>query len=410
MQRIQSCSLMANVLPSWTAPGRNIRERIDNWQCNQPQQASPNTVSTNFSGYNPIDVQDDHRSPVFSLDNSITNWGIEEAVDDEWPYVSEMSQQEIDEIRILEALVVETRKKVDTAKRKLARTSLPVLCSAAKNPIITAHLPPPTVSKSIPTAPSSFPAIAKLSPPPPAVPRSSPMPHLPNCQHFEFHTAIKDPKLVDSASEVVTEKAATSSTPDASKESASFHCEPDSDVAIVESLETSAFLSNSIPSSPTNDDPEPVDSKMYELRPFHTVSQASTRHCPARNARVTLADPNLPRVITAPTLPCNRNHTQSNPITSVNVVEITEDSLTNDCAGIREETPFSTIDPSDTPYTLHDFLPLPPLQFHAQLNYPHFNSCSSQPEDPGWPPPIAFLANLGPPAIPHIYPSPIQFF
>jgi hypothetical protein len=84
------------------APGNNLKERIDNW--NKNNQLASNVVSTNFF--------ETYENPVPSQ----FIWIEEEVETVDEPQIQ--SQQEVEDIRMLENLVVTTQKKIHETKKR----------------------------------------------------------------------------------------------------------------------------------------------------------------------------------------------------------------------------------------------------------------------------------------------------
>ena len=144
------------------APGKNLRERIDNWHTtnNVSANININTVSSNF-------VEATHLQDKMSY-----TWMEPEAEGEDVPHLTE---REIEEIGMLESLIASTQKKVDETKKRIAKSG-PTTRSSARQEALSPKqaYPKASISKEIPaTQPSGVPA-----------------------PQFRYHTPIEDPSLI----------------------------------------------------------------------------------------------------------------------------------------------------------------------------------------------------------------------
>jgi len=138
------------------APGKNLRERIDNWHSTNNMNVNiVSTISTNF-------VEASHLQ-----DNIDYSWIEPEFEDDE----SLPTEREVEELQMLESLIATTQKKVEETKKKITRsgpTTRSFTCQeeqVPKQPVLT------TRTNEKPTS-------------------ASPAPQ------FRYHTPIEDSALI----------------------------------------------------------------------------------------------------------------------------------------------------------------------------------------------------------------------
>ena len=121
-----------------TAPGKNLRERIDNWIAanNVNTSTNTNTVSSNFV-------------EATELQNQMSyTWMEPESEGDDAPNLTE---REIEEIGMLESLIASTQKKVDETKKKMVKSG-PTTRSSARQEALAPKQPNPAarVTKDVP--------------------------------------------------------------------------------------------------------------------------------------------------------------------------------------------------------------------------------------------------------------------
>ena len=121
-----------------TAPGKNLRERIDNWIAanNVNANINSNTVSSNFV-------------EATELQSQMSYTWMEPEVDE--VDAPNLTEREIEEIGMLESLIASTQKKVDETKKKMVRSG-PTTRSSARQEALAPKQPNPVtrVTKDVP--------------------------------------------------------------------------------------------------------------------------------------------------------------------------------------------------------------------------------------------------------------------
>ncbi|KAF4615744.1 hypothetical protein D9613_012408 [Agrocybe pediades] len=157
------------------APGRNIMERIDNWNRSNPP-SNIQTVSSNFVGAEYV-VPSVQEPLNWAMPSTVAFSGIEEVEDDVVP----LSTSELEELEVMEALIAQTQEKVDKTRRKaqgLKGTGGPAAgtrSAAAAKPVA------PTVVKPKPQDSTS----------------SKPTPNTASAPQYKYSTPIEDAKLIN---------------------------------------------------------------------------------------------------------------------------------------------------------------------------------------------------------------------
>jgi len=143
------------------APGKNLRERIDNWHTtNNANVSLVNTVSSNF--VEATDLQD----------QMSYTWMKPDSEGDDTP---QLTERQIEEIGVLESLIASTQKKVDETKKRITKSGPTTRSSTRQEALAPKQMIPASrISKEVPEIhPSGAPA-----------------------PQFRYHTPIEDPATI----------------------------------------------------------------------------------------------------------------------------------------------------------------------------------------------------------------------
>jgi len=146
------------------APGKNLREWIDNWHNTNSTNANiVNAVSSNFV------------EALHLQDNANYTWMEPEHEGDDAPLPT---KREVEELEMLESLIATTQKKVEETKKKLSRTG-PVTRSVARQE----EAVPKRVIPVAPLAKNNKETLGR-------------QPNRGNAPQFRYHTPIEDAKAI----------------------------------------------------------------------------------------------------------------------------------------------------------------------------------------------------------------------